>query len=116
MRPTELRVQARTRERGIHRLRAIRQAGRTPGTGLVKYPIHPHPQIRRGMSNRKREHVRNSRSSEFAPDWASPPGDTLAALLEERSMTQTELAGRLGVTLKHVNRVVKGVASISADL
>ncbi len=31
-------------------------------------------------------------------------------------MTQTELADRLGVTLKHVNRVVKGVASISADL
>lgn len=49
----------------------------------------------------------------FAPDWASPPGDTLQDLLDERSMTQTELAERLGVTLKHVNRVVKGAASLS---
>lgn len=52
----------------------------------------------------------------FLPDWASPPGDTLAELLDERSMTQTELAERLGVSLKHVNRVMKGAASISAEL
>jgi addiction module HigA family antidote len=52
----------------------------------------------------------------FLPDWASPPGDTLGDLLEERGMTQTELAERLGVSLKHVNRVIKGAASISADL
>ena len=52
----------------------------------------------------------------FLPDWASPPGETLADLLEERSMTQTELAERLGVSLKHVNRVIKGAASISAEL
>ncbi len=51
----------------------------------------------------------------FFPDWASPPGDTLADLLEERSMTQTELAERLGTSLKHVNRVVKGAASISGE-
>jgi HTH-type transcriptional regulator / antitoxin HigA len=56
------------------------------------------------------------RHSPFLPDWASPPGDTLANLLDERSMTQTELAERLGVSLKHVNRVVKGVASMSAEL
>ncbi len=52
----------------------------------------------------------------FQPDWASPPGDTLAALLDERSMTQTELAERLGVSLKHVNRVIKGAATISPEL
>jgi HTH-type transcriptional regulator/antitoxin HigA len=52
----------------------------------------------------------------FLPDWASPPGDTLADMLDERSMTQTELAERLGVSLKHVNRVIKGAASVSADL
>jgi HTH-type transcriptional regulator / antitoxin HigA len=52
----------------------------------------------------------------FLPDWASPPGETLADLLEEHSLTQTELAQRLGVTLKHVNRVVKGAAPISAEL
>ena len=52
----------------------------------------------------------------FAPDYAVPPGDTLADILEERDMTQTELARRLGVSLKHVNQVVKGVAPISPDL
>lgn len=52
----------------------------------------------------------------FQPDWASPPGDTLADLLEETGMTQTELAERLGVTLKHVNRIVNGAATISADV
>jgi HTH-type transcriptional regulator / antitoxin HigA len=52
----------------------------------------------------------------LVPDWASPPGDTLEELLEERSMTQTDLADRLGVSLKHVNRVVKGAASISPEL
>lgn len=52
----------------------------------------------------------------FEPTWASPPGDTLAAILEERGMTQTELAERLGVSLKHVNRVVKGAASLSPEM
>lgn len=58
----------------------------------------------------------NSDPQAFLPEWASPPGDTLGDLLEERSMTQTELAERLGVSLKHVNRVIKGAASISGEL
>ena len=52
----------------------------------------------------------------FSPDWTSPPGETVADLLEEKGMTQTELARRLGVSLKHVNQVVNGSASISPDL
>jgi HTH-type transcriptional regulator/antitoxin HigA len=52
----------------------------------------------------------------FQPDYAVAPGQTLADLLRERDMTQTELARRLGVTLKHVNQVVKGGASVSAEL
>jgi HTH-type transcriptional regulator/antitoxin HigA len=52
----------------------------------------------------------------FQPDYVSPPGETLADMLEQSGMTQTELAQRLGVSLKHVNQVVKGVASISAEL
>lgn len=52
----------------------------------------------------------------FSPDWTSPPGETVADLLEERGMTQTELARRLGVSLKHANQVVNGSASISPDL
>lgn len=52
----------------------------------------------------------------FTPEYAAPPGDTLADLLEERGMTQTELARRLGVSLKHVNQIVNGAASISAEV
>lgn len=52
----------------------------------------------------------------FQPDYISPPGETLADLLEQAGMTQTELAQRLGVSLKHINQVVKGAASISAEL
>lgn len=52
----------------------------------------------------------------FRPSYVTPPGETIADLLDEHEMTQTELAKRLGVTLKHVNQVVKGGASISADL
>jgi HTH-type transcriptional regulator/antitoxin HigA len=53
---------------------------------------------------------------EFHPDYIPPPGETIADLLEEQEMTQTELASRLGVSLKHLNQVVKGNASISAEL
>jgi HTH-type transcriptional regulator/antitoxin HigA len=52
----------------------------------------------------------------FAPDFVPPPGETIAELLEEHEMTQTDLARRLGVSLKHLNQVVKGKASISAEL
>jgi HTH-type transcriptional regulator/antitoxin HigA len=52
----------------------------------------------------------------FQPDYVSPPGDTVADLLEQAGMTQTDLAQRLGVSLKHTNQVVKGSASISAEL
>ena len=52
----------------------------------------------------------------FRPTYEVPPGETIADLLEEQGMTQTELAKRLGVTLKHVNQVVNGGASISAEL
>jgi HTH-type transcriptional regulator/antitoxin HigA len=53
---------------------------------------------------------------DFDPDHAVPPGETIADLLEEGEMTQAELAQRLGVSAKHVNQVVNGVASISAEL
>jgi HTH-type transcriptional regulator/antitoxin HigA len=52
----------------------------------------------------------------FRPTYAVPPGETIGDLLEEQGMTQTQLAKRLGVTLKHVNQVVNGGASISAEL
>lgn len=55
-------------------------------------------------------------SEAFSPDYIPPPGETIAELLEEQEMTQTELARRLGVSLKHLNQVIKGSATISAEL
>ncbi len=52
----------------------------------------------------------------FQPDYAVAPGETLLEILDDRAISQTELARRLGVSLKHVNGVVKGTAPISADL
>lgn len=52
----------------------------------------------------------------FSPEYAVAPGETLADLLDEQGMTQTELARRLGVSLKHVNQVIHGAAPISAEL
>lgn len=51
----------------------------------------------------------------FAPDWVSPPGDTIVDLLEERGWTQQQLADRLGFSLKHVNQLIKGKVPLSED-
>lgn len=53
--------------------------------------------------------------SAFAPDWVSPPGDTILDLLEERGWTQQQLADRLGFSLKHVNQLTKGKVPLSED-
>ncbi len=39
----------------------------------------------------------------YRPDRVSPPGDTLADILEERGMSQAELAERTGRPLKTIN-------------
>lgn len=51
----------------------------------------------------------------FSPDWVSPPGETIADLLEERGWIQAELAERLGYTPKHLNQLIKGKVPLSED-
>ena len=51
----------------------------------------------------------------FSPDWVSPPGETIADLLEERNWSQAELAQRLGYTPKHLNQLIKGKVPLSED-
>jgi HTH-type transcriptional regulator/antitoxin HigA len=50
---------------------------------------------------------------QYRPTTVSPPGDTIAELLEERGVRQAELAVRMGMTPKFVNEVVAGKASIT---
>ena len=54
-------------------------------------------------------------STKFEPDYVVAPGETLLEVLEEKGMTQVELARRTGLTAKHVNQIVKGQASITAE-
>lgn len=56
-----------------------------------------------------------SESKAFAPDWISPPGDTIADLLEENEWQQSELADRTGYTRKHVNDLIKARVAISVE-
>lgn len=53
--------------------------------------------------------------SPFQPDWVSPPGDTIADLLEEQGFNQAELASRTGFSKKHISDLVRGLASINAE-
>jgi HTH-type transcriptional regulator/antitoxin HigA len=55
------------------------------------------------------------RTNEYAPTVVSPPGDTLADLLEERGMTQVELARRLGRPKKTINEIIRGKAALTAE-
>lgn len=52
----------------------------------------------------------------FAPDWAVAPGDILAEELRSRGMSQTDLAHRTSLSIKHVNQIIKRNASLSADV
>lgn len=51
----------------------------------------------------------------FAPDWVSPPGESILDLAEERGWTQAELAERLGYTEKHVSLLINGKVPLSMD-
>lgn len=51
----------------------------------------------------------------FVPNYASPPGDTIAEILETKGMSQTDLALRLGMSPKTINEIIKGKAPITSE-
>lgn len=51
----------------------------------------------------------------YNPDYVSPPGDTLLEVLEDRGMTQAELAERTGRPKKTINEIIKGKAAITPE-
>lgn len=51
--------------------------------------------------------------NEYLPDIVSPPGETLQEILEERGMSQAELAERMGRPKKTINEIIKGKATIT---
>ena len=54
-------------------------------------------------------------SADFAPDWVSPPGESILDMAEERGWTQAELAQRLGFTEKHISQLINGKVPLSLD-
>ncbi len=51
----------------------------------------------------------------FRPDYAIPPGDTLRERLAEMNLSQAELAARAGLSTKHVNQIMQGIAPITLE-
>ena len=48
-------------------------------------------------------------------DFVSPPGETLLELLDEREMSQAELAQRMGRPTKTINEIAKGKTTITPE-
>lgn len=51
----------------------------------------------------------------YHPRTVSPPGETLSEVLEERGISQAELAKRTGRPLKTINEIVRGKAAITPE-
>jgi len=52
-------------------------------------------------------------ATEYNPDVVSPPGKTLVEMLEERGMSQAELAERTGCPKKTIHEIIMGKAAIT---
>lgn len=51
----------------------------------------------------------------WRPDWSVPPGEILLEALQEREISQSELARRLNRPIKTINEIVNGKASITPE-
>lgn len=58
----------------------------------------------------------NTTKNRYAPDFVSPPGETLAEILKERQITRTEFANRTGLAKKTVNQLIKGKVEITVRI
>ncbi|HLJ67251.1 MAG TPA: HigA family addiction module antitoxin [Chloroflexota bacterium] len=51
----------------------------------------------------------------WQPEWAVAPGEILQEALEDRGMSQSELARRMGRPIKTINEIINGKAAITPD-
>ena len=59
--------------------------------------------------------MNETRKNQFNPNYAVPPGAVLEEWLEERGMSQTELAGRMNWPIKTINELIKGKTSFTQE-
>ena len=57
----------------------------------------------------------NETALTYAPQEVSPPGSTLRDLMDERTLTQRELARRLGRPVQAINEILAGKKEITED-
>lgn len=55
------------------------------------------------------------RTASWQPTWAVAPGEILLEVLEERGMTQSQLARRTGRPIKTINEIIKGKAAVTPE-
>ena len=56
--------------------------------------------------------VKEINTSGLSREYIIHPGETLAEVIEDRNMTQRELAIRTGMTEKHISTVIHGQKGI----
>ena len=52
----------------------------------------------------------------FAPDWVSPPGDTILDLIEHRGWSRAEFASRVGLDEAQTDSLISGGFVLDAAL
>jgi len=55
-------------------------------------------------------------SQVFEPNWAVPPGSTVAAILSARSLSRESFADALGESIEKVQRLLLGLETVNDDL
>ncbi|HIM96920.1 MAG TPA: ImmA/IrrE family metallo-endopeptidase [Gammaproteobacteria bacterium] len=55
-------------------------------------------------------------TSQFQPDWAVPPGSTIAAILTERGWTDSDLAEVMKSSLEQIQGLLSGVTAIDEPI
>ena len=63
----------------------------------------------------KKTHVADDKplNAPFEPDWASPPGETIVELLEDRDATSDDLARVLSLTQEQMSDLLKGTLPLT---
>jgi HTH-type transcriptional regulator / antitoxin HigA len=56
------------------------------------------------------------KNNTFQPDWASSPGETIADLLDERQLSLTDFAQRMGCTVHRAKELLRGRTEITSEV
>lgn len=51
----------------------------------------------------------------YQPESFAPPGESLKEYLDEEGISQADLCRRTGLSTKHINQIIQGVATLSPD-